>query len=521
MSLRARIILLFAATLVLTLAVASYLGERVATRAIEATLRERSVDLAKAVAEELDLSPSTDIEKAADALAEQLRPRRIVRFAELAIRRRGEARVARVTFGPEGAEIEVETRAARAFPVETSVSLVDDGESRGWRVDLPLHEGRTTFGALRIETTLSGVEEIASTERRVFFLVAGVGAAVLAVAFTFLLGRMLVRPLSELAVAIEGVQSGAIDAERVPGVDRTDEIGVLARGLRAMLERVRRFNADLAGMVSDATADLARKNRELAEVNRLLFEARRDLTSKERLAALGQLSGTIAHELGNPLNTISGHVQLLARDPACPPELRAGLDVVESEVKRMTAIIRRFLDSARGLEPEAEPVDLAALVHEALTLNVPAADRTRLELVREVPPDLAQVRLDPALVGHVLGNLVSNAVEAMPGGGKLAVRAARRGGLLGLSVSDTGAGLRPEERKRIFEPFYTTKPAGKGTGLGLAISREIAAALRGRIEVESTPGAGTTFTLWIPAPATVDGVGEEEGDGALQDPGRR
>jgi sensor histidine kinase regulating citrate/malate metabolism len=232
---RARIILLFAATLVLTLAVASYLGERVSTRAIEATLRERSVDLAKAVAEELDLSPNTEIEKAADALAEQLRPRRIVRFAELAIRRRGEVRVARVTFGPEGAEIEVETRAARAFPVETSVSLVDDGESRGWRVDLPLHEARTTFGSLRIETTLSGVEEIASTERRVFFLVAGVGAAVLAVAFTFLLGRMLVRPLSELAAAIEGVQSGAIDAEGVPGVDRTDEIGVLARGLRAML----------------------------------------------------------------------------------------------------------------------------------------------------------------------------------------------------------------------------------------------------------------------------------------------
>jgi two-component system NtrC family sensor kinase len=88
-------------------------------------------------------------------------------------------------------------------------------------------------------------------------------------------------------------------------------------------------------------------------------------------------------------------------------------------------------------------------------------------------------------------------------------------------VSDTGAGLRPEDRKRIFEPFYTTKPAGKGTGLGLAISREIAAALRGRIEVESTPGAGTTFTLWIRAPATADGAGEEEGDGALQDPGRR
>jgi two-component system, NtrC family, sensor kinase len=520
MSLRARIILLFAATLVLALAVASYLGERVATRAIETALRERSADLAKAVAEELDLSPSTDVEKAADPLVAALQRRRGVRSAELAIRRRGEVRVARVTFGPDGPETEVETGATRAFPLETAVSLVDYGEGRGWRVDLPLREARTTFGALRLETTLSEVEEIATTERDVFFLVAGVGAAVLAVAFTFLLGRMLVRPLSDLAVAIEGVQSGAIDAARVPGVERTDEIGVLARGLRDMLERVRRFNADLAGMVSDATDDLARKNRALAEVNRLLFEARRDLTSKERLAALGQLSGTIAHELGNPLNTISGHVQLLARDPACPPELRAGLGVVEGEVRRMTAIIRRFLDSARGLKPEAERVDLAALVDEALTLNVPAADRARLEVAREVPPDLAQVRLDPALVGHVLGNLVSNAVEAMPDGGRLEVRAARRGVLLGLSVCDSGAGIQPEERKRIFEPFYTTKPAGKGTGLGLAISREIAAALRGRIEVASVPGAGATFTLWIPAPAA-DGAEEETHDAALPDPGGR
>jgi len=518
MSLRARIILLFAATLVLTLATASYLGERVAVRALESTLRDRSTDLAKAIAEELQLSPKTEPEVAADSLEAELTRRRGIRAAEIAIRHGTEVRVARVTVGADGPETTVETVPSRAFPVDVTVSLVEDLTGRGWRVDLPLHDAqKRTYGLLRIETNLSQVEEIADSERSVFFLVAGIGAALMAVAFTLVLGRMLVRPLSQLAAAVEAVQSGAIEPTAVPGTERDDEIGVLARGLTAMLDRVRRFNADLTRMVAEATADLAHKNRDLEEVNRQLVEARRDLTSKERLAALGQLSGTIAHELGNPLNAISGHVQLLARDPACPAALRPGLETLEREVKRMTSIIRRFLDSARALTPEPESVDLGVLLDEALTLSVPHEARARIEVERAVPDDLGEVRLDPTLVRHVLTNLVSNAVDAMPGGGRLVVRAARRNGLLGLSVSDTGRGIGADERKRLFEPFHTTKPKGKGTGLGLAISREIATALKGRIEVESELGVGSTFTLWIPAPA-VD-AGEERHDVAVPHPG--
>jgi signal transduction histidine kinase len=311
---------------------------------------------------------------------------------------------------------------------------------------------------------------------------------------------MLVQPLSALAGSVEGVESGALDAASIPGTGRRDEIGTLARGLEAMLARVRGFNRELQDRVEEATADLARKNRELAELNELLMEARRERSAQERLAALGQLSGTIAHELGNPLNAISGHVQLLARDPACPPDMREQLGVIEREVQRMTAIIRRFLDSARALVPRPEPVQLGALVDEALSLNVSAEARQRIEVRREVPADLGPASIDPSLVRHVLGNFISNAVDAMPRGGHLTVRARRAGDQLALSVSDTGGGIAPDTRKHIFEPFFTTKDPGKGTGLGLAISREIAGALRGRIEVESAPGAGATFTLLFPAP---------------------
>jgi two-component system, NtrC family, sensor kinase len=323
---------------------------------------------------------------------------------------------------------------------------------------------------------------------------------VLVLAFTLLLERTLARPLSQLADAMAAVQAGALGNPHIPGSDRNDEIGVVARGLDAMLQRVRGFSQELQERVDEATADLARKNRALADLNDLLVEARHDLTAKEQLAALGQLSGTIAHELGNPLNAISGHVQLLARDPACPPLVRQELTVIEREVQRMTSIIRRFLDSARALTPEPEPVEVATLVDEALSLTLSAEARSRLSVERDVPAEMGHATLDPSLVRHVLINFITNAVDAMGHGGRLAVRARRVGDQLALSVADTGPGVRPEERKRIFEPFYSTKPKGKGTGLGLAICREIASALKGHIEVESVPGQGATFTLLIPAP---------------------
>jgi signal transduction histidine kinase len=525
MSLRARIIVLFATALVLTLAVASFLGERLATRAIETSLRERTVDLARTIADEMSLSPRTDPDRAARQLGAVLTRRRGLRAAQLTLRHGPEMQVVRVVFGPEGAELNTHTEPYTALPLETTVAMVEEGGARSWRVDLPLRDAaRRSYGALRLDSSLSQAEEIATTERSVFFLVAGTGALVLALVFSAILGRWLTRPLTQLAGAMEAVASGAVDETNVPGTSRSDEVGVVARTLSGMLARIRRFNGDLQRTVDAAVADLARKNRELAVVNNLLVEARRDLTSKERLAALGQLSGTIAHELGNPLNTMSGHIQLLARDPAAPAETRAGLEIVEREVKRMTAIIRRFLDSARALAPEPEDVDVAALVDEVVSLSIPVEVRSRVEVHQVVEPSASRVRADPALLRHVLGNLISNAVDAMPGGGDLTVSAGRQNGMVSLAVSDTGVGMAPDERRRAFEPFYTTKPRGKGTGLGLAISREIANALRGRIEVESAPGRGSVFTLTFPEgaagppgtaepgqPDPADGMGGKDG----------
>jgi two-component system NtrC family sensor kinase len=501
-SLRLQITALFGAILVATMAIAAYLGEQIATRAVEEAIRERTVEVARSILSDLDLHDVRESERArlAGRLAIAASRHRGLRLAEIALRRPGKDDIVRITFGKEGPETTFEQRDF-AFAAQRQTRLLGSGEGRVAQVDQPVQDpfGRAVAN-LRVEAYVADAESIADRERKVFLWVTAGSAVVLAAAFTLILGRMLARPLSRLADSMAQVESGAGVPPAIPGAERRDEIGTVARGLDAMLSRIRGFSEELQEKIDGATADLARKNRALGEVNDLLVEARRDLTAKEQLAALGQLSGTIAHELGNPLNAISGHVQLLARDPASPPDVREQLGVIEREVKRMTSIIRRFLDSARALTPAPEPVEIADLVDEALSLTVSAEARGRIEVEREVPPGMGPVAIDPSLVRHVLTNFIANAVDAMAGGGRLAVRAPRAGGELALSVQDTGPGIGPEDRKHIFEPFWSTKPKGKGTGLGLAICREIASALRGRIEVETAPGHGATFTLYVPAP---------------------
>lgn len=505
-SLRLQITLLFGAILVATMTVAATLGISTARRAVEQVVRERTVEVARSIVADLDLGHGAveklDHDGIADRLSAAMPLHRGVKTATLLVPRGRKLEVTRIVFGPGGLEVTLDTRDG-PLPAPQGVSTSDEeADVRLATAEVAVRDAaKRQIGLLHLEADVSYAKQISERERDVFVWVTTAATLVLGLLLTTMLGPMLARPLSLLADVMARVQSGALDAPPVPGASRTDEIGIVARGLEAMLARIRNFNAELQSRVDDATADLAAKNRALAELNDLLVAARRDLTAKERLAALGQLSGTIAHELGNPLNAMSGRVQLLARDPACPEPVRGELAALDGEVKRMTTIIRRFLDSARALTPAPEPVDVVALVDEALSLSLSAEARGRIAVRSEVAGEVGKAVTDPGLVRHVLTNFISNAVDAMPHGGGLTVRAERRGTHLAIAVADTGEGIPPEERRRIFEPFYSTKPSGRGTGLGLAICREIAAALKGRIDVESEPGKGSTFTFVVPAPA--------------------
>jgi len=494
MSLRLQLVLLFTAVLAATLLVASALGLRIAQRSVEDEIRKRTAKLASATTLALKHAGNDD-DQISEELAATVRTHRGILRAEV-------ARQAALGIDADFTAAHIEAGDIvftrwRGPATRLADEVIDDPDSgRALRLVAPFNDARGAKARLVLLASLAEAEHLVAAERKALLQVAVGASLFLVVAFWILLGRILIRRVSALQLTMRAVEGGLLDVQAPGPREGGDELAYLARGFNRMLAQIRGFNAELTKKIEEATAELTKKNRDLEELNELLVAARRDLTSQERLAALGQLAGTIAHELGNPLNALSGHLQLLARRPDLAEPARSQVAVLQGEVTRMTQIIRRFLDQTRGFTPAAETVELAPLVEEALDLTLGMEARQRIQIAREV--DGVAVRTDPGLVRHLLTNLVANAVDAMPNGGRLEVQARSEGRDVVLRVTDTGTGMAPDVKRHIFEAFYTTKPDGKGTGLGLAICKEIARALRGRIDVESEPGKGSAFTVRFP-----------------------
>jgi PAS domain S-box-containing protein len=239
------------------------------------------------------------------------------------------------------------------------------------------------------------------------------------------------------------------------------------------------------------------------ERTRELSDAQEKLIRQEKLAVLGQISGSVSHELRNPLGVISNAIYFLNLvQPDADDKVRKYHAMIEREVHTADKIIADLLDFARLKSAHREPVSIPALVQSTLRgFPVPPSVKVALKL----PADLPMVFADPRQVEQVLGNLITNAYQAMEAGGKLTISGHvvvpvtardRQKQMLAIAVKDTGGGILPENRKKLFEPLFTTKV--KGIGLGLAVSKKLAESNDGRIEVESQPGKGSTFTVWLP-----------------------
>lgn len=214
----------------------------------------------------------------------------------------------------------------------------------------------------------------------------------------------------------------------------------------------------------------------------------------ERLAAIGQVAGGIAHELRNPLNVVKTSVYYLlnARNPT-PAKTAEHLQRIERHVTLADSVITALSSFARMPIPDRKPAPIALCIREALEINpVPEAIQVETDCPETLPPVLA----DAGQLQIVLGNLIRNAREAMPQGGRLTIRAAAAGGAIEVSVADTGVGIPPDELMRVMEPLYSTK--ARGLGLGLALARAIIEKNQGSLRVVSTLGQGTTFTVRLP-----------------------
>jgi signal transduction histidine kinase len=236
----------------------------------------------------------------------------------------------------------------------------------------------------------------------------------------------------------------------------------------------------------------------LVQNRHLLSETKQQLRFTERLAELGTLAASMAHEIGTPMNVILGRAeQLLQRTD--DETMKKGLGIITAQVERITRLMNQLLAVARRGPPNFRPVDLRNVVKDCLDAVEERLSRHGVQVVFEHDEELPHIHGDSDLMMQVLLNLVINAVQAMPESGTLRVAAAREGEHhVRLTVADTGHGIPPDVLPTIFEPFVTTKARGQGTGLGLTVVLGIVQEHGGSITVDSTPGQGTTFTLLLP-----------------------
>jgi two-component system NtrC family sensor kinase len=370
--------------------------------------------------------------------------------------------------------------------------------------ELPVELQGPWKAMLTMRWDLGSMQTILNLTERSSLILGGANLVVLLLLMGFVTDRVILRRLEGLARAMRDVEGG--DLERRVPVDGTDEVGKLGEGFNRMLEQlssadkeIRAFSQRLADEIEAATQDLSKKNLALAQLNRLLNDLRRENASRVRLATLGQLAAQLAHEIGTPLSSVSGHLQLARLQRDLPSGLRERLEVASREIERIGKIVRDYLDSTRSLEPEQKATSLSQVLAEAVEVTVSGDPSGRRSIEMDFGEDPSDFVTDPGLLRQILINLLSNAFDAVERGGKvsLAARVENRDDVV-ITVSDTGAGIPPDDLRRIFEPFYTTKGRGKGTGLGLAICRELVAALGGSIAVESTPGRGSTFRVHLP-----------------------
>jgi signal transduction histidine kinase len=367
------------------------------------------------------------------------------------------------------------------------LAALRNGRSAVW---LDAEGGRIyTYVGLSVDPAEPGVLELSESlepgadwlrTRALLHVGSGLMMVVLSAIASLLLGeRFVARPVRALVEQARRIGEGDFAAKlALPG---RDEFAALAHEMNAMAERL----ASARRRVDDETA--AR----LAAVEQLRHA--------DRLSTAGKLASGIAHELGTPLHVISERARMIASGEAgAPEEVRACAEVIHQQASRMTHIVRQLLDLARRRHPETGPTDLVGLARSTLALLTPLAEKRGVLLALAPPAAAVVAEVDPGQIQQALTNLVLNALDATPGGGRVTVSVAADADAARIEVADEGPGIEEAQLRRLFDPFFTTKPVGAGTGLGLSIAEGIAHEHGGGIEVHSAPGAGSRFAIRIP-----------------------
>ncbi|MBU1699278.1 MAG: HAMP domain-containing protein [Candidatus Eisenbacteria bacterium] len=359
-------------------------------------------------------------------------------------------------------------------------------------------EDITVLGVLDVTMPLDRIEEKVADVRFRAVLLSAISVILLSFFIIFFTRRLVAMPVRQLIAATKSV--GALDLDKPVTIDTGDELGALVQSFNHMREQLQASQQE----INNFTHTLERK---VEERTKQLQATEMKLIQSDRLASLGQLAASVAHEINNPLSGVLNFAKLMQRiltDEGIPPdrvaEFRTYLDHVVTETARSGRIVTDLLAFSRRSTPQRTPHDLNEIIKKTISVI-----SHRLELGEVVPEldlsdSLPLVTCDSSQVQQIVMNLVLNGAESMidPGAVIIRTRLDSAGANVILEVIDSGVGIPKEHLTKIFDPFFSTKEEGKGTGLGLAVVYGIVNAHGGHIDVESRVGEGTTFRVTLP-----------------------
>lgn len=384
--------------------------------------------------------------------------------------------------------------------------LIEDEDGANRRMvamhSLPLAGNRT--GVVILRSSLKSVTDLIAVHSRILTYKLMVSVLLLVASITLVFRTTVYRSIRHLIGVMHRFQQGESSVrvrEQLPG-----EFGEIAFHFNSMLEQISQFQNHMQRQVHEATATLEKRNQELETLNLLLYETQKRLLQSERLALVGQLTATFAHEIGSPLSAVSTHLQVLQEKPHLDPAVKERLSLAEGEITRLCGIVESLLaNTRRSVRPLR--LNLCEILQNVVRLLGPTLQSRNVKYTFSGNAQNCQILGNPDQLQQMFLNLFNNSLDAVetvserfifvelgkePGG------ETQPSGWLRLDIRDSGAGIASDKLPHIFEPFFTTKEFGKGTGLGLAVCQEIMRKHGGKISVSSPQNQGAVFTLWFP-----------------------
>jgi two-component system, NtrC family, sensor kinase len=518
LSLPAKVTALLSLVVFVVIFAVTYLINKISAEVIITDLKDSSRFAAEQIAKELADQPQLPaLEDLKETLADALEINHSL--TEISVFKTSDKGPELAATTSRSGEVPVSDEVSECLKTGKTVTTQIEEEERFWTVAAPIfHLSKKAkgpppklLGCVRLLTSLKQAETISERNRSVVLKFAPASILLLILLLNVLFRFTIHKPVKTIQAAMAKAEAGDLNSE--VNLKSRDELGLISASYNRMLKQIREataeriglidrinnFNVELKSQVEEATAELTKRNWELRELNEKLFKMQLELFHLERLAVAGQLTATFAHEVGTPLNLISGHVQLLMELFSDNDIILRKLTLVQSQINRLSEIVRRLLDATRRPKLDLEIVDLNQLIRDVSALIRPTLGTRQIECVELLQKALPEVQADRKQLEQVLLNLINNSIDAMPGGGKITLETCRDGHQrVAIQVTDTGTGIDTENLQRLFQPMFTTKDIGRGTGLGLSICKAIIKEHGGEIEVRTTVNEGTTFRILLP-----------------------